>query len=49
MYRPKIIEIDELDLNILTLLAPNTRLPAIDLAKQLNVTTVTIANRIKNS
>jgi len=41
------VEIDELDLKILAHLSPNARIPASEIAKQLNVTTVTIANRIK--
>jgi len=42
-----IVETDELDKKILTLLAPNARLPAADIAKKLDVTTVTVTNRIK--
>jgi len=42
-----IVEIDELDKKILSLLAPKARLPAADIAKKLGVTTVTVTNRIK--
>lgn len=41
------VKIDELDLKILPLLAPNARLSASEIAKQLDVTTVTVTNRIK--
>jgi len=42
-----IANIDELDIKILEFLATNARIPAAEIAKKLNVTTVTITNRIK--
>jgi DNA-binding Lrp family transcriptional regulator len=42
-----ITQLDELDLKILTMLAPNARIPTKEIAKRLGVTTITIANRIK--
>jgi len=44
----KIVDVDEIDLKILKFLSPNARIPAADIAKKLNVSTVTIANRIKS-
>jgi len=44
----KNIEIDKIDMKILEFLAPNARIPAADIAQQLNISTVTVANRIKN-
>jgi DNA-binding Lrp family transcriptional regulator len=43
----KIVKVDEIDLKILEFLAPNARMSAADIAKKLNVSTVTITNRIK--
>ena len=40
-------DLDKTDLKILTLLAPNARLPASEIAKKLKISTVTVANRIK--
>jgi Lrp/AsnC family transcriptional regulator for asnA, asnC and gidA len=42
-----IVDYDDLDFQILQLLAQNSRIPTIDIAKKLNITTVTIAKRIK--
>jgi DNA-binding Lrp family transcriptional regulator len=41
------VEIDELDKKILEFLAPNSRIPTVDIAKQCNATVVTINSRIK--
>jgi len=41
------VEIDDKDFQILTLLAPNARIPTKDIAKQLNISTITVKNRIK--
>jgi len=43
----EIIDYDDLDFQILQLLAQNSRIPTIDIAKKLNITTITIAKRIK--
>ena len=43
----KIIDYDDLDFQILQLLAQNSRIPTIDIAKKLNMTTITIIKRIK--
>jgi len=42
-----IVEVDELDKKILSFIASNARIPAADIAKKLDVTTVTVINRIK--
>ena len=43
----EIVDYDDLDFQILQLLAQNSRTPTIDIAKELNVTTTTISKRIK--
>jgi len=43
----KIIDYDDLDFQILQLLAKNSRIPTIDISKKLNITTITITKRIK--
>ncbi|UCF13637.1 MAG: Lrp/AsnC family transcriptional regulator, partial [Thermoplasmatales archaeon] len=43
----EIVDYDDLDFQILQLLARNSRIPTIDIAKKLNITTNTISNRIK--
>ncbi len=43
----EIIDYDELDFQILKLLAQNSRIPTIDIAKKLNITTITVTKRIK--
>jgi Lrp/AsnC family leucine-responsive transcriptional regulator len=43
----KKVEVDELDFKILKLITPNARMPTIEIAKKLNLTTFTIKNRIK--
>jgi Lrp/AsnC family leucine-responsive transcriptional regulator len=43
----EIVEYDDLDFQILKLLAFNSRMPTIDIAKKLNLTTTTIRKRIK--
>jgi DNA-binding Lrp family transcriptional regulator len=42
------VETDELDLQILELLAKNARIPTIEIAKKLNSTVDTVNSRIKN-
>ena len=41
------VQIDKLDFEILRKLAVNARIPTVNLAKDLNVTTATVKNRIK--
>ena len=41
------VEIDDIDVKIIKILASNARTPASDIAKKLKLSTVTIANRIK--
>ncbi len=43
----EIVDYDDLDFQILQLLARNSRIPTIDIAKELNLTTTTISKRIK--
>jgi Lrp/AsnC family transcriptional regulator for asnA, asnC and gidA len=43
----KEVKIDKLDFKILRILALNARIPTVNLAKDLNVTTTTVKNRIK--
>ena len=43
----EIVDYDDLDLQILQLLAQNSRIPTLDIAKKLNLTTITITKRIK--
>jgi len=43
----EIVDYDDLDFQILQLLAQNSRIPTIDIAKELNITTITISRRIK--
>jgi len=43
----EIVDYDDLDFKILQLLAHNSRIPTIDIAKELNLTTITIRKRIK--
>ncbi len=47
-YTGEIIEIDPVDYQILCLLAKNSRIPSIEIAKKINMTSTTIINRIKN-
>lgn len=42
-----IINYDDLDFQILQLLAQNSRIPTLDIAKKLNITTITTTKRIK--
>jgi Lrp/AsnC family transcriptional regulator for asnA, asnC and gidA len=45
---PKLsIKIDDLDIKIIQILAENARIPTLEIAKELNVTVVTVKNRIK--
>jgi Lrp/AsnC family transcriptional regulator for asnA, asnC and gidA len=47
-YKPKVaVKIDDLDIKIMRMLAENARIPTIEIAKALNVTVITIKNRIK--
>jgi len=41
------VNYDELDFQILQLLAQNSRIPTLDMAKSLNITTATISKRMK--
>lgn len=43
----KKVEIDDLDFQILKILAPNTRISTVEIAKKLNSTAITINNRIR--
>jgi Lrp/AsnC family transcriptional regulator for asnA, asnC and gidA len=43
----KKVEIDDLDFQILKILAPNSRIPTVLIAKMLNSTSITIKNRIQ--
>jgi Lrp/AsnC family leucine-responsive transcriptional regulator len=43
----EIVDYDDLDFQILQLLARNSRIPTIDIAKKLNTTSATISKRIK--
>ena len=43
----EIVDYDDLDFQILQLLAQNSRIPTLDIAKKLNLTTITITKRIK--
>jgi len=43
----EIIDYDDLDFQILQLLAQNSRIPTIDIAKKLKITTITTTKRIK--
>jgi len=45
-YTGQIIEIDPIDYQILCLLAKNSRIPSIEIAKKINMTSTTIINRI---
>jgi DNA-binding Lrp family transcriptional regulator len=45
--RGKKVETDDLDFKILKLLAKNSRIPTIEIAKKLDSTSITINNRIK--
>ena len=45
-YTGQIIEIDPVDYQILYLLAKNSRIPSIEIAKKINMTSTTIINRI---
>jgi DNA-binding Lrp family transcriptional regulator len=45
---PKLsIKIDDLDIKIMKILAENARIPTLEIAKELNVTVITVKNRIK--
>ncbi len=43
----EIIDYDDLDFQILQLLAQDSRIPTLDIAKKLNITTITTTKRIK--
>jgi len=43
----RVVKIDDLDIKIMQMLAENARIPTIEIAKELNITVVTIKNRIK--
>lgn len=45
-YTGQIVDIDDVDYQILCILAKNARIPSIDIAKQINMTSTTIINRI---
>ena len=45
-YTGQKVDIDDIDYKILCLLAKNSRIPSIEIAKELNVTSTTIINRI---
>jgi DNA-binding Lrp family transcriptional regulator len=45
-YTGKIVDIDDTDYKILCLLAKNSRMPSIEIAKKINLTSTTIINRI---
>jgi len=45
-YKPP-IKLDDIDIELLHLIAPNARIPTSEIAKNLNLTTITITNRIK--
>jgi Lrp/AsnC family transcriptional regulator for asnA, asnC and gidA len=45
-YTGKIIEIDEIDYKILSMLSKNSRIPSIEIAKEIKMTSTTIINRI---
>jgi len=45
-YTSQTVDIDDTDYKILFLLAKNSRTPSIDIAKEINVTSTTIINRI---
>ncbi len=45
-YTGEIVNIDDVDYKILAILAKNSRIPSIEIAKQINMTSTTIKNRI---
>jgi len=45
-YTGKIADIDDVDYQILCLLARNSRIPSIEIAKKINMTSTTVINRI---
>ena len=45
-YTGKIVDIDDIDYKILYLLAKNSRIPSIEIAKKINMTSTTVINRI---
>lgn len=45
---PKEEKIDDLDLNLLKLMAPNSKIFAIDIAQKLNISPRTVVSRIRN-
>ena len=45
-YTGKILEIDEIDYKILSMLSKNSRIPSIEIAKEINMSSTTIINRI---
>jgi DNA-binding Lrp family transcriptional regulator len=45
-FTGKIVDIDEVDYQILCMLAKNSRIPSIDIAKKIKMTSTTIINRI---
>jgi len=46
-YTGQVADIDKVDYQILCLLARNSRIPSIEIAKEINMTSTTIINRIK--
>ena len=45
-FTGKILEIDKIDYKILSMLAENSRIPSVEMAKKINMTSTTIINRI---
>ena len=45
-YTGQIVDIDNIDYQILCLLARNSRIPSIEIAKKINMTSTTVINRI---
>jgi DNA-binding Lrp family transcriptional regulator len=45
-FNGKIVDIDTVDYKILCLLAKNSRIPSIEIAKRINMTSTTVINRI---
>ena len=46
LFTGKTINIDEVDYKILCILAKNSRIPSVEIAKKINMTSTTITNRI---
>jgi DNA-binding Lrp family transcriptional regulator len=47
-FTGKIVDIDNIDYQILCMLAENSRIPSVEIAKKINMTSTTIINRISN-